>query len=155
MHTPMGYTVSEGYNESDLSAKGSTVVANEIDFVDTWLEMEKLQRDGLVRSLGVSNFNSHQLTRLLKAATIVPVTNQVECSPNLTQQKLKDFCHQHKIILTAFGPLTRPHRIVGGHQTALSDPKVLTLAEKYGKSCAQIILKFLVNFKMYFAILFS
>lgn len=150
MHTPMGYTISNGVDETDLSAKpGSEVVANKIDYVDTWLAMEKLQQDGLVRSLGVSNFNSQQLTRLLNVATIVPVTNQVECSPNLTQVKLNKFCADRSIILTAYGPLTRPHRISGGIQTALTDPKVLELANKYGKTSAQIILRFLVRFTIY------
>lgn len=48
-----------------------------IDFVDTWKAMEELQRKGLTKSIGVSNFNSHQIDRLLKSASIVPVVNQV------------------------------------------------------------------------------
>ncbi|EFA08083.1 Alcohol dehydrogenase [NADP(+)] A-like Protein [Tribolium castaneum] len=48
----------------------------DVDYVDTWKAIEELQRKGLTRSLGVSNFNSKQIERLLKVASIVPVTNQ-------------------------------------------------------------------------------
>lgn len=48
-----------------------------MDFVDTWKAMEELQRKGLTRAIGISNFNSKQIDRLLKSAEIVPVTNQV------------------------------------------------------------------------------
>lgn len=127
MHTPMGYQ------------------PDDTDYVDTWLAMEQLVHDGLVRSIGVSNFNSEQLQRLLDRATIKPVTNQVECSPNLAQRKLREFHAQHGIVLTAYGPLTRPHRIAEGQQTALADPVVKALALKHGKTEAQICLKYLVG----------
>lgn len=122
------------------------MVVSDTDYVDTWLAMEELQREGLVRSLGVSNFNSEQLTRLLAAATIRPVTNQVECSPILNQEKLRKFCAERDIVLTAFAPLTRPHRVGEGEESSLQDPYVLSLAKKYRKSAAQIILRFLVRF---------
>lgn len=117
---------------------------DDTDYVDTWAALEQLVRDGLVRSLGVSNFNSEQLTRLLEVATIKPVTNQVECSPNLSQGRLREFSAKHGIVLTAYGPLTRPHRTAPGQHTALNDPIVLSMAERYSKSPAQICLKFLV-----------
>lgn len=118
---------------------------DDTDYVDTWRALEQLVHDGLVRSLGVSNFNSEQLTRLLAVATIKPVTNQVECSPNLTQVKLREFCSKHGIILTAYSPLTRPHRTAEGQQTALTDPLVLQLGGRHSKSPAQICLKYLVR----------
>lgn len=59
-----------------LNADGS-VRYSEVDYLDTWKEMEKLVSLGLVKSIGVSNFNSEQLTRLLKVCKIKPVTNQV------------------------------------------------------------------------------
>lgn len=129
MHTPMGYK------------------PDDTDYVQTWLAMEQLVRDGLVRSLGVSNFNSEQLHRLWQAATIKPVTNQVECSPNLAQRKLREVHAQYNIVLTAYGPLTRPHRVAEGQHTALSDPVVKALAGKHGKTEAQICLNYLVRTK--------
>lgn len=127
MHTPMGHQPED------------------TDYVDTWRAMEPLVRDGLVRSLGVSNFNSEQLRRLCEAATIRPVTNQVECSPNLQQRKLRAVHDEYGIVLTAYGPLTRPHRTAEGQQTALTDPTVKALALKYGKTEAQICLNYLVG----------
>lgn len=54
-----------------------------IDFVDTWLGMEEAVRSGLAKSIGVSNFNSDQLKRLIQEATIKPVVNQIEVSVQL------------------------------------------------------------------------
>lgn len=127
LHTPMGF-------EPETT-----------DYVDTWLAMEPLLRDGLVRGLGVSNFNREQLTRLMRMSTVRPLTNQVECSPNLALPKLRAFHDKHDIVLTAYGPLTRPHRIAAGQRTALSDPVVVALAQKYGKTTAQICLRFMVS----------
>lgn len=118
---------------------------DDTDYVDTWRALEQLVRDGLVRSLGVSNFNSEQLARLVAVATIKPVTNQVECSPNLPQKKLREFCAQHDIVLTAYAPLTRPHRTAEGQQTALTDPLVIEIGQRHSKSPAQICLKYLVS----------
>lgn len=127
LHTPMGF-------EPETT-----------DYVDTWLAMEPLLRDGLVRSLGVSNFNEEQLQRILRMCTVRPVTNQVECSPNLLQPRLRAFCDRQRILLTAFGPLTRPHRIAAGQRTALSEPMVLALGQKYGKTVYQICLRYMVS----------
>lgn len=156
----MGYRFTKGFNKAEFRQEaGSEKMVSSTDYVDTWLAMEELQRDGLVRSLGVSNFNSEQLTRLLAVATIRPVTNQVECSPILTQMKLRKFCEERAIVLTAYGPLTRPHRVAEGEKSSLEDPRVRTLAEKYGKSTAQIILRFLVreiqSFELFFSYIFN
>lgn len=121
---------------------------DDTDYVATWQALEKLVRDGLVRSLGVSNFNIEQLARLLAVATIRPVTNQVECSPNLTQTPLREFCAQHGIVVTAYAPLVRPHRTAEGQQTALNDPVVKRIGERHSKSAAQICLKYLVRKKL-------
>ena len=67
---------------------GSVKFDETIDPTDTWLAMEKLVGLGLVRSIGISNFNSEQITDVLKRGSIKPVTNQVECQPYLNQAKL-------------------------------------------------------------------
>ncbi|XP_064213528.1 aldo-keto reductase family 1 member B1-like [Tribolium castaneum] len=83
------------------------VIPSDVDYVDTWKAIEELQRKGLTRSLGVSNFNSKQIERLLKVASIVPVTNQVECHPYLNQAKLRKFCQGRGTILTSYCPLEK------------------------------------------------
>lgn len=67
--------------------------------------MEELVEKGLVRSIGLSNFNSEQITRILNVCSIKPVMNQIECSPALNQKKLIAFCKERDIAVTAYSPL--------------------------------------------------
>lgn len=105
--------------------------------------MEKLVKAGLVRSIGVSNFNSEQIAEVLAIAEIKPVTNQVECSPCLNQKQLAQFCKQHDIVLTGYSPLGWPN---AEQQTPsyMYDDTVLAIGDKYGKTAAQIVLRYLV-----------
>ena len=57
--------------------KDGKIIFKNVDFVETWKAMEDCVRQGLVRSIGISNFNSQQISRLMKHCTIKPVTNQV------------------------------------------------------------------------------
>lgn len=116
----------------------------DVDYLDTWRAMEKLVESGRVRSIGISNFNSEQTQRVLSIAKILPVTNQVECHPNLNQRKLIDFSAARNITVTAYSPLGRPHT-QSGKKLAISDAKVLELAQKYKKSPAQILLRYTVS----------
>ena len=101
--------------------------------------MEKLVESGRVRSIGISNFNSEQTDRVLSIAKIAPVTNQVECHPNLNQRKLIEFSKRRNITITAYSPLGR-----SGKNLAINDQRVLELAQKHGKSPAQILLRYAV-----------
>lgn len=123
-----------------ISGKTQTT---DIDYLDTWRAMEKLVESGRVRSIGISNFNSEQTERVLGIAKIKPVTNQIECHPNLNQRKLIDFSATRNITITAYSPLGRPHT-PSGKKLAISDAKVLELAQKYRKTPAQIILRYTV-----------
>lgn len=98
--------------------------------------MEKLAESGRVRSIGISNFNSQQIERILSIATIKPVTNQVECHPNLNQRRLIAFAAAQNITTTCYSPLGQ------GQKLAISDPKVLDIANRYGKSPAQVLLRY-------------
>lgn len=72
--------------------------------------MEKLVSKGLVKSIGVSNFNIYQIDRIIKEGSIVPVTNQVECNPYLTNDAMLEYCKSKKIVVTAYSPLGSPDR---------------------------------------------
>lgn len=99
----------------------------------SWRAMEEMVHEGKIISLGVSNFSEEDLTQLLKTATIKPVVNQVELHPLLSQESLQQFCEQHKILLQSWSPLMRGR---------LADhPKLQTIADKYDKDTAQIILR--------------
>jgi len=101
-------------------------------FVDTYRALEELYAKGLVRAIGVSNFQIHHLEELAKHSSIVPMVNQVEYHPLLTQEPLKQYCAERNIPLTAWSPLM---------QGNLQLPLLEELAQKYGKTAAQIVLR--------------
>lgn len=115
------------------------------DYLDTWKGMEECVKLGLTKSIGLSNFNSVQIDRVLSIATIKPVMNQVECHINLNQKKLREFCAKRNIAITAYSPLGSPLR----PWAKSDDPQVnidqtKEIAKKYKKSPAQVILRYLV-----------
>lgn len=101
-------------------------------YIDTWKALEKLYKDGLVRAIGVSNFQVHHLEDLLANGDMAPMVNQVEYHPLLTQKELHVFCKTHRIQLEAWSPLM---------QGNLDLPVLKELSEKYQKSPAQIVLR--------------
>lgn len=107
IHWPLAHKEEQGLFPVD--DKGN-ILFSFIDFVATWKEMEKLVDDGLVKSIGISNFSKNQIERLLVSARIKPVTNQVECHPYLAQTKLSEYMRTKKITLTAYAPLGSPAR---------------------------------------------
>jgi methylglyoxal/glyoxal reductase len=109
-------------------------------FIDTWKALEKLYRDGFVRAIGVSNFQIHHLETLLQNSDVLPMVNQVEYHPRLTQQPLLEFCEDRQIQLEAWGPLMRGK--------ILDHPVIGDLAKKYGKTPAQIVLRWDVDTKV-------
>ncbi|MBX6395038.1 MAG: aldo/keto reductase [Alicyclobacillaceae bacterium] len=102
-------------------------------YKETWKALEKLYKDGWVRAIGVSNFQVHHLEDLLADCEIVPMVNQVEYHPRLTQKPLLTYCREKNIQLEAWSPLMRGQ--------ILDNPVVKELAEKYQKTPAQIILR--------------
>ncbi|XP_056648014.1 aldo-keto reductase family 1 member B1-like [Diorhabda sublineata] len=116
-----------------------TTAYSDVDFVDTWKEMEKLVKKGLTKSIGISNFNKRQTERILQNCTIKPVTNQIEVHPHLNQQKLIDYLKSKDITVTAYSPLG------SGDPKLMEDPKIKKIAEKYKKTTAQVALKYAVQ----------
>lgn len=102
-------------------------------FKDTWRAMETLYKEGRVRAIGVSNFHIHHLKDLLSSAEIKPMVDQIEYHPHLTQPELHEFCKEEGIQLQAWSPLKRG--------TLLDEPTILEIGKKYGKTAAQVILR--------------
>ncbi|NEY73747.1 aldo/keto reductase [Bacillus mesophilus] len=100
---------------------------------DTWKALEKLYKDGRVRAIGVSNFHVHHLEDLLAHAEIKPMVNQIEYHPHLNQQEVHDFCKKEGIQLEAWSPLKQG--------VLLTEPTIVSIAEKHNKSAAQVILR--------------
>jgi 2,5-diketo-D-gluconate reductase A len=103
-------------------------------YVETWQAFVKIQQDGGARSIGVSNFHPAQLDRLQAETGVLPVLNQVELHPYLTQRDLRAYHGAHGIVTEAWSPLAR-----GG--ALLRDRTIAALADKYAKTPAQIVLR--------------
>ncbi|MFC7440685.1 aldo/keto reductase [Laceyella putida] len=102
-------------------------------YKETWKALEKLYKDGKVRAIGVSNFQIHHLQDLLTDSEVKPMVNQVEFHPYLAQKELLSFCKQEGIQLEAWSPLMQGE--------VVNVPLLQELAEKYGKTPAQIVLR--------------
>ena len=106
--------------------------------------MKNAFEKGLVKHLGVSNFNIKRLDEVLEVANIRPVTNQVECHPYLQQTELKAHGDENGVILTAYSPLgskDRPKRLKKKDEPSLLENKAFKeLESKYKASAAQIML---------------
>lgn len=102
-------------------------------YKDAWRALETLYKEKKVRAIGVSNFQVHHLKDLLKDAEVKPVINQVEYHPRLTQQEVKAFCRENGIQLEAWSPLMQGQ--------LLDNEIIISIAEKHGKSAAQVILR--------------
>ncbi|UWE04233.1 aldo/keto reductase [Laceyella sacchari] len=140
------WNIHQGY-ESTLNAFEESRKKLDLEYIDlflihwpvkgkykeTWKALEKLYKEGFVRAIGVSNFQEHHLQDLLKDCQVKPMVNQVEFHPYLTQKSLHTFCKEHNIQLEAWSPLMKGK--------VVNIPQIKTLAKKYNKTCAQIVLR--------------
>lgn len=141
---PMAF--QPGNNFFPLDKNGKWAFHN-VDLCDTWEALEACKDAGLVKSLGVSNFNRRQLELILNKPGLKhkPVVNQVECHPYFTQPKLLKFCQQHEIVIVAYSPLGTsrdPLWVNISSPPLLEDPLLVSLGKKYSKTSAQIALRF-------------
>ncbi len=102
-------------------------------YKDTWKALERLHGEGLIKSIGVSNFHQHHLEDLLAGSNEKPVLNQIETHPRLSQEPLREFCSSHSIAVEAWSPIAQGR--------VLHEPTLNHIAKKHGKSAAQIVLR--------------
>ncbi|KAM3325530.1 Aldo-keto reductase family 4 member C11 [Capsicum baccatum] len=105
-----------------------------------WKAMEKVYDSGKARAIGVSNFSTKKLGDLLQEARIPPAVNQVECHPSWQQAKLREFCKSKGVHLSAYSPLGSPGT-TWLKSDVLKQPAVMSVAEKLGKTPAQVCLR--------------
>ncbi|RZC41293.1 aldose reductase-like [Asbolus verrucosus] len=143
IHWPFGFKE----NASLWPISEGEAAFSDIDYLETWEGMEECVRQGLTKSIGVSNFSEEQIERILKNCQIKPVANQVEVNPNLNQKKLIQFCKERDIVITGYCPLGRSEYagMPGFPDPTIFDPKVAEIGKKYNKTPAQVVLNYLIS----------
>ena len=106
-------------------------------YVEAYKEMIELQKEGKIKSIGVSNFKIHHLQDLLSKVEIITAVDQMEFNPQMQDEELLTFCKDNKIVMEAWSPL--------GSGKCLSTPAIQLIADKYHKSTAQVILRWLLQ----------
>jgi 2,5-diketo-D-gluconate reductase A len=106
-------------------------------YVESWRALTTAREEGLVRSIGVSNFNPPHLARIIDETGVTPVVNQVELHPRLPQRHIRAFDHQHSILTQAWSAL--------GHGQLLTHPTVTAIAEQAGFTSAQVLLAWSIH----------
>lgn len=102
-------------------------------YLETWRALVELRKQGCVRSIGVSNFMADHLERIIHETGVVPAVNQIELHPAFQQRELRNIHERYGIVTQAWSPL--------GQGAALADPRISAIAERCGRSPAQIVLR--------------
>ena len=100
---------------------------------ESWKAMEELVEAGRIRAIGISNFRPHHIEALLKTAKIIPHVNQIRLCPGDTQDETVAYCRSRQMVIEAYSPL--------GTGRIFDVPEMQALAEKYGRSIAQICIR--------------
>lgn len=113
--------------------------SNKVSRLGTWKALQEAVEEGVIKSIGVSNFAVSHIQEILKwdEMTIKPVINQVEINPWLTRKELVNFCRKNGIEVEAYSPLTRGKKF--------NDPNLKKIAKKYSKEPAQILIKWSIQ----------
>lgn len=102
-------------------------------YLETWRALEKLYREGRIRAIGVSNFHPYHLDTLLASCAVKPVVNQIELHPYLTQKGSLLHNIARGVLVEAWAPIAKGR--------ALGEPVIVRIAQKYGKTPAQVVLR--------------
>ncbi|WP_379151079.1 aldo/keto reductase [Paenibacillus sp. sgz5001063] len=105
------------------------------NYIETWKAMEELYEAGMIRVIGVANFEIQHLEYLMKHSTIPPMINQIETHPEFPQLELHNYLKEHQILHEAWAPLGQ------GNQTLLQHPELKKIADQHHKTVAQVILR--------------
>merc|ERR1712110_890990 len=144
IHWPSGFVHGKGNVPRD--DEGKMVLFSGVSIEETWLGMEKLVHLGLVKAIGLSNFNSKQILRILEVAKVRPAVLQVESNPRFANEPLRRFCARHSINMVAFSPFGSPDLPWGEKLPhILSEPKLVELAAKLKRSPAQVVLRWQIQ----------
>jgi alcohol dehydrogenase (NADP+) len=145
IHWPVAFTHGTDYPEST----GEFVSLDEIPLTETWAAMEELKAEGLVRHIGVSNFNIPKLQLLIDAGDVPPEMNQIELHPYLQQPEMLSFAEEQGIPLTAYSPLgskDRPEEMKAEDELVLlENPTIHEIAERHDATPAQVLISWALH----------
>jgi 2,5-diketo-D-gluconate reductase A len=112
-------------------------------YVDSWKALVRLQQEGRVGSIGVSNFEPEHLERIIGETGVVPAVNQIELHPGFQQTALRAFHAKHGIHTESWSPLGQAW--AKGQDKSLADPVIAAVAAKHGKTAAQAIIRWHID----------
>jgi alcohol dehydrogenase (NADP+) len=138
IHTPFAFQPGEDQDPRDQS--GRILYDNGVTLLDTWRAMESLVDHGRCRAIGLSDIGLNELLPIYEAARIKPAAVQVESHPYLPETELLEFCTEKGIVFLAFAPLGH-----GMKPGPLEDPVVSAIAQRLGKTPAQVLLAWAVQ----------
>jgi len=135
--------VLEGDDLAPLDDKGKLIPSG-VDYLETWEAMESFVNEGLVRSVGVSNFSLKQLKRLIDNCKIKPAVLQIEVNAFWVDRTLISFAQKQDIHVTAFSPFGAPERPWATEKTPnlLKDEKVLVVAREVNRTAPQVLIRY-------------
>lgn len=140
IHWPVCFKATVAFPESI----SDYVSLDDIPIAETWLGMESAVELGLTKSIGVSNFSSLKIEKLLETAKIKPVMNQVEVHPYFAQNELVKYCHEKNIQITCYSPLGssgRPDNMKASDEPSLlENPVITSISKELDCEPAQVIL---------------
>jgi aldehyde reductase len=155
IHNPACLKANAEGTGSLRDSNGDVVIDTTSTIEETWKAMEAQVKAGRTKSIGLSNFSSSQIERIVKVAAIKPANLQIEMNVYYRRKPLVETCKKHGITLCAYAPIGSPGRAESYKGTAahtkikipqlLSDPVILEVAQKFNKTPAQVLLRFLAQ----------
>ncbi|KAJ2953263.1 hypothetical protein O0L34_g844 [Tuta absoluta] len=154
IHVPFAFHCNPETLTPVVLPGGEYELDKETNHIMTWKVMEQCKSDGLIRNLGLSNFNEEQILRIIKSAAVKPQVLQVELHAYFQQMELRKFCSENNIVVTAYAPLGSPgakdHFVTKYNYNPevfpdlLGHPDVREIADSHKRTTAQVLLNYLV-----------
>ena len=138
MHTPFAF--QPGDEQDPRDERGQVIHDSGVTLVETWQAMERLVDEGRCKAIGLSNVDLAKLQEVVEAARIKPAVVEIESHPYLPEWDLLDYCRQHGIVLLAFAALGH-----GLEPRLLDHPVIIAIAQRLGKTPAQVLLAWAVQ----------
>src|SRR3954466_11056976 len=138
IHTPFAFQPGEEQDPRDKN--GAVIYDKSVTLLDTWRALERLVDEGKCKAIGLSDVSLEQVEKIVRAARIKPAVVHVESHPYLPEWELLNYCKKNGIVLQAFAAL--------GHSSEpklLQDPVVIAVAQRVGKTPAQVLLAWAIQ----------